>query len=142
MKLIIDANPGKEDKIYDEFDAASATNGLDDFFEKYKDVLEPKKEEPKESEAEDDYNEIIDDANTTEKVSPSENVNDAIEPIKKSDLQKTCEVLNISESDSFFPEDEARASSSAASFSIALENSAILRALSSLRRFSSSITSL
>ena len=99
LKLIIDANPGKEDKIYDEFDAASATNGLDDFFEKYKDVLEPKKEEPKESEAEDDYNEIIDDANTTEKVSPSENVNDAIEPIKKSDLQKTCEVLNISESD-------------------------------------------
>ena len=83
LKLIIDANPGKEDKIYDEFDAASATNGLDDFFEKYKDILEPKKEEPKESEAEDDYNEIIDDANTTEKVSPSENVNDAIEPIKK-----------------------------------------------------------
>ena len=30
LKLIIDANPGKEDKIYDEFDAASATNGLDD----------------------------------------------------------------------------------------------------------------
>lgn len=99
LKLIIDANPGKEDEIYEEFDDASATNGLDDFFEKYKSVLESKKEEPNESEPEDDYNEIIDDANATEQVSPSENVNDAIEPIKKSDLQKTCEVLNISESD-------------------------------------------
>ncbi len=99
LKLIIDANPGKEDEIYEEFDNASATNGLDDFFEKYKDVLESKKEEPNESEPEDDYNEIIDDANATEQVSPSENVNDAIEPIKKSDLQKTCEILNISESD-------------------------------------------
>lgn len=103
LKLIIDANPGKEDEIYEEFDDASASNGLDAFFEKYKSALEAKKDEPSEEtkneEAEDEYNEVIDDVTAGEQVSPSENTNDAIEPVKKSDLQKVCEVLNISESD-------------------------------------------
>lgn len=103
LKLIIDANPGKEDEIYEEFDDASASNGLDAFFEKYKDALEAKKDEPSEEakneEVEDDYNEVMDDVTAGEQVSPSENTNDAIEPVKKSDLQKVCEVLNISESD-------------------------------------------
>ena len=103
LKLIIDANPGKEDEIYEEFDDASATNGLDAFFEKYKDALEAKKDEPSEEDksedAEDEYNEVMDDVTAGEQVSPSENTNDAIEPVKKSDLQKVCEVLNISEGD-------------------------------------------
>ena len=103
LKLIIDANPGKEDEIYEEFDDASATNGLDAFFEKYKDALEVKKdehsEEAKNEDEEDEYNEVMDDVTAGEQVSPSENTNDAIEPVKKSDLQKVCEVLNISEGD-------------------------------------------
>lgn len=103
LKLIIDANPGKEDEIYEEFDDASATNGLDAFFEKYKDALEAKKdehsEEAKNEDEEDEYNEVMDDVTAGEQVSPSENTNDAIEPVKKSDLQKVCEVLNISEGD-------------------------------------------
>ena len=103
LKLIIDANPGKEDEIYEEFDDASATNGLDAFFEKYKDALEAKKdehsEEAKNEDEEDEYNEVMNDVTTGEQVSPSENTNDAIEPVKKSDLQKVCEVLNISEGD-------------------------------------------
>lgn len=103
LKLIIDANPGKEDEIYEEFDDASASNGLDAFFEKYKDALEAKKDEPSEEakneEVEDEYNEVMDDVTAGEQVSPSENTNDAIEPVKKSDLQKVCEVLNISEGD-------------------------------------------
>lgn len=103
LKLIIDANPGKEDEIYEEFDDASASNGLDAFFEKYKDALEAKKDEPSEEakneDAEDEYNEVMDDVTAGEQVSPSENTNDAIEPVKKSDLQKVCEVLNISEGD-------------------------------------------
>lgn len=103
LKLIIDANPGKEDEIYEEFDDASASNGLDAFFEKYKSALEAKKDEPsketKNEEVEDEYNEVMDDVTAGEQVSPSENTNDAIEPVKKSDLQKVCEVLNISEGD-------------------------------------------
>ena len=103
LKLIIDANPGKEDEIYEEFDDASASNGLDAFFEKYKDALEAKKDEPSEEakneDEEDEYNEVMDDVTAGEQVSPSENTNDAIEPVKKSDLQKVCEVLNISEGD-------------------------------------------
>lgn len=103
LKLIIDANPGKEDEIYEEFDDASASNGLGAFFEKYKDALEAKKDEPSEEakneDAEDEYNEVMDDVTAGEQVSPSENTNDAIEPVKKSDLQKVCEVLNISEGD-------------------------------------------
>lgn len=103
LKLIIDANPGKEDEIYEEFDDASATNGLDAFFEKYKDALESKKdehsEEAKNEDEEDEYNDVMDDVTAGEQVSPSENTNDAIEPVKKSDLQKVCEVLNISEGD-------------------------------------------
>ena len=104
LKLIIDANPGKEDEIYDEFYDASGSNGLDAFFEKYKDALEAKKdepsEEPKEDESdEDEYEQILDDVTSDEQVSPSENVNNSIEPVKRSDLQKACEVLNISESD-------------------------------------------
>ena len=103
LKLIIDANPGKEDEIYEEFDDASATNGLDAFFEKYKDALKAKKdehsEEAKNEDEEDEYNDVMDDVTAGEQVSPSENTNDAIEPVKKSDLQKVCEVLNISEGD-------------------------------------------
>ncbi len=103
LKLIIDANPGKEDEIYEEFDDASATNGLDAFFEKYKDALEAKKDEhsekAKNEDEEDEYNDVMDDVTAGEQVSPSENTNDAIEPVKKSDLQKVCEVLNISEGD-------------------------------------------
>jgi hypothetical protein len=103
LKLIIDANPGKEDEIYEEFDDASASNGLDAFFEKYKDALEAKKdehsEEAKNEDEEDEYNEVMNDVTAGEQVSPSENTNDAIEPVKKSDLQKVCEVLNISEGD-------------------------------------------
>lgn len=104
LKLIIDANPGKEDEIYDEFYDASGSNGLDAFFEKYKDALESKKDEPSEEPGEDksdedEYEQILDDVASDEQVSPSENVNNSIEPIKKSDLQKACEVLNISESD-------------------------------------------
>jgi hypothetical protein len=103
LKLIIDANPGKEDEIYEEFYDASASNGLDAFFEKYKDALEAKKdehsEEAKNEDEEDEYNEVMDDVTAGEQVSPSENTNDAIEPVKKSDLQKVCEVLNISEGD-------------------------------------------
>ena len=79
LELIIKANPGKEDEIYDEYEDAKDAEGLDDgealksFWEKHKDSLEVK-EDDKKSEDEKDSDEKEQETDSTDVSDETENI--------------------------------------------------------------------
>ena len=58
LDIIKNANPDRADEIQDEFDGASAMDGLDDFFEDYKDILD---KEPVDDSSNDESTDSVDD---------------------------------------------------------------------------------
>ena len=58
LDIIKNANPDRADEIQDEFDGASAMDGLDDFFEDYKDILD---KEPVDDSSNDEPTDSVDD---------------------------------------------------------------------------------